>query len=288
MIAVQSGKYRSAISFHGKRLAFVSIFLAFNSAAIAQQELTVFHETKSAGFVIFATNTAACPISISLDLQLENMAFSEDSNMIFIIPENTAKFKIGELTAVKKSTLYRFFYNFRSVYGNVLQNNYDAEYEYWLPYGSGKSFLLIQGYNGIFSHLQQNALDFLMPEGTEITAAREGTVFKVVQSNTESCLRPECKKLGNFVLIYHSDNTIAEYFHIKLDGAKVKKGDKVQKGDIIALSGNTGYSSTPHLHFACYVPTDFQNRQFIKTKFKTSKSIQPRFLIERNQYLRSY
>ena len=270
------------------KLICAIIFFLFYSATTAQQKVNVFHEVKSAGFIIYASNTMACPVSVILDLKLENLSFSKHDDKIFVVPENTTRFKIGELNVVKKSAPYRFSFHFRSAYGNILQTSYDPDYEYWLPYKKGNSFLLIQGYNGLFSHLHENALDFLMPEGTEITAAREGTVMMVVQNNTESCLRPECKQWANYILVYHSDNTFAEYGHIKLNGAKVKAGDKIKKGDIIALSGNTGYSSVPHLHFACYTLTDSQIRQSIKTKFKTDDSTQTQYLKEKIQYLRSY
>ncbi|WP_309997394.1 M23 family metallopeptidase [Chryseobacterium sp. 2987] len=52
----------------------------------------------------------------------------------------------------------------------------------------------------------------------------------------------------------NSDGTFAQYYHLKENGVKVNLGDQVKKGDVIALSGNTGWCNGPHLHFVCYIP----------------------------------
>jgi murein DD-endopeptidase MepM/ murein hydrolase activator NlpD len=53
----------------------------------------------------------------------------------------------------------------------------------------------------------------------------------------------------NFVLIAHEDGTLGEYMHLAPSGVLVHAGDQVTRGQPLALSGNTGFSSTPHLHF---------------------------------------
>mgnify|MGYP000197477343 CR=1 FL=1 len=53
----------------------------------------------------------------------------------------------------------------------------------------------------------------------------------------------------NYVFIQHQDGSVARYFHLTHNGALVEEGDKVNTGDVIALSGNTGQSGGPHLHF---------------------------------------
>ena len=53
----------------------------------------------------------------------------------------------------------------------------------------------------------------------------------------------------NFVLVLHDDGTLGEYMHLAPSGVKVSIGQHVERGEELALSGNTGYSSTPHLHF---------------------------------------
>ena len=50
-------------------------------------------------------------------------------------------------------------------------------------------------------------------------------------------------------MIQHDDGTLGEYMHLAPSGVRVSVGQKVARGDELALSGNTGFSSTPHLHF---------------------------------------
>ncbi|RYG49815.1 MAG: M23 family metallopeptidase, partial [Chitinophagaceae bacterium] len=158
---------------------------------------------------------------------------------------------------------------------------------YDLPFQKGKSFLLFQGYNGSSSHQNQNALDFPMPEGTEVLAARDGIVVKIVQHNTEHCESEACKQFNNYVIIMHSDGSYAYYAHIKQNGAKAKIGDKVKQGDVIAYSGNVGWSGGPHLHFACFIG-GFDNWRTLETQFRTGKGDSTETLKEKNSYVRDY
>ena len=93
---------------------------------------------------------------------------------------------------------------------------------------------------------RQHAYDFEMPIGTVIVAARAGQVSAVRQSNMDSTRIPGEE---NFVIITHDDGTHGRYFHITQNGSMVAVGQMVGQGDPIALSGDTGESYGPHLHF---------------------------------------
>jgi murein DD-endopeptidase MepM/ murein hydrolase activator NlpD len=93
------------------------------------------------------------------------------------------------------------------------------------------------------------------PEGAEVLAVRGGTVVFV--ENNQTCntynLPPgdPCEGkpgYGNAVLIRHLDNTVAAYNHMRKGTVTVQKDQVVVQGQKIGLSGNTGYSSEPHLH----------------------------------------
>ena len=90
-----------------------------------------------------------------------------------------------------------------------------------------------------------------MPEGTDIYAARSGVVFEVATTNFRGGM-DDSKSFAdaNVVRILHEDGTHAIYAHLSWNSIRVKPGDRVQRGEFIAESGNTGYSSGPHLHFA--------------------------------------
>jgi murein DD-endopeptidase MepM/ murein hydrolase activator NlpD len=63
-------------------------------------------------------------------------------------------------------------------------------------------------------------------------------------------------KRTNFVIVLHDDGTLGEYMHLSPSGIEVKPGQRVERGTPIALSGNTGFSSTPHLHFGVMTAGD--------------------------------
>jgi murein DD-endopeptidase MepM/ murein hydrolase activator NlpD len=120
---------------------------------------------------------------------------------------------------------------------------------YSLPYEPGATFQVGQAYLEFPTHENDYAIDWAMPEETPLHAARAGAVVEVVDSFSKSGLTDDLKQKGNFIRIQHDDNSRALYYHIAQNGAKVKVGQKVEEGQLIALSGNTGYSATPHLHF---------------------------------------
>lgn len=119
---------------------------------------------------------------------------------------------------------------------------------YVLPYAAGSSFWVIQAFGGTFSHsgIWHYSYDFVMPIRTEIRAARGGTVIHAEESYIDNDNEPGHE---NYIMIDHGDGTVARYLHLTHDGALAEVGETVEAGDVIALSGNTGFSTLPHLHF---------------------------------------
>ena len=85
---------------------------------------------------------------------------------------------------------------------------------------------------------EHQGVDYAVPEGTRIFATADGVVKEVKGKNSTS---------GITVVIDHRNGYTTSYSH--LQSVKVKRGRKVQRGDIIALSGNSGLSLAPHLHY---------------------------------------
>lgn len=139
-----------------------------------------------------------------------------------------------------------------------------ASSAYVLPYPVGAAWNLIQtNCNG--SHrvgtFDQYAYDFVMPIGSPVVAARDGVVSQVEERYTDGNGRVE---EANYVIVDHGDGTSALYWHLTRDGALVEVGDRVFQGERIALSGHTGFSTLPHLHFSAFsgshgVPITFRN-----------------------------
>jgi murein DD-endopeptidase MepM/ murein hydrolase activator NlpD len=147
---------------------------------------------------------------------------------------------------------------------------HDDDHLYSLPYSSGTSYRVVQGYGSRFSHtgLEEFAVDLDMPIGTPIHAARSGVVALVEESHTKGCWEDGCGKFANFIVILHSDGTTGEYYHLSKNGALVEAGDSVAQGQQIGYSGNTGHTTTPHLHFAVYRAIDQGRTQSIAVRFQ--------------------
>jgi len=148
---------------------------------------------------------------------------------------------------------------------------HDDAYTYRLPYGDGVSFPIIQGYGAKLTHrgAEQFTLDFGMPVGTPVHAAREGVVALFEDSHDGGCLREECSRLANFVVVLHADGTTGEYFHLARDSVQVAIGERVGRGQVLARSGDTGYSSAPHLHFGVYRTLPDGHTQSLAVRFET-------------------
>lgn len=157
---------------------------------------------------------------------------------------------------------------------------HDEELIYMLPYASGRSYRVLQGFGSRFSHTgtEQFAVDFKMSEGTPVHAARSGIVARTEESNFRGCWSDECAGEANFIVILHEDETTGEYYHLQQKGVLVDVGDKVSAGQLIGLSGNTGHSALPHLHFGVYRAIERGKEQSIPFRFLSADGIvdQPR------------
>ena len=122
-----------------------------------------------------------------------------------------------------------------------------VEATYLLPFPIGDSARLIQGNNGTFSHFGHAAyaFDFGMTIGRAVTAMRAGQVVAVEERYVDGNRTPGQE---NLVFVRHADGTFARYYHLTKDGALVTLGELVDVGDTLGLSGDTGFSTTPHLH----------------------------------------
>ncbi|HLG40259.1 MAG TPA: M23 family metallopeptidase [Chitinophagaceae bacterium] len=150
--------------------------------------------------------------------------------------------------------------------------NEDSSYVYALPYEEGKSYLITQAYFGSFTHKERMAIDFSMKKGTKICAAREGVVVRVKEDGDRGGWNRKYRPYGNNVVIQHPDGSRSGYWHLQKDGVLVNVGDTVKRGQVIALSGKTGYAVMPHLHFLVWKSLS-GNWEQVPTRFQTSKGI---------------
>lgn len=167
-----------------------------------------------------------------------------------------------EIPALSESLLFRagglnpgrYSYSWRYAYvpGSAAARP-AADYVYELPFASETQLRIDQGFGGSFSHTEeysQHAVDIGMPEGTPIRAARAGVVMEIEEDFVGS--GTNLQRFGdraNYIRILHSDGSMAVYAHLQLESVVVSVGQGVNTGQRIAASGNTGYSTGPHLHF---------------------------------------
>lgn len=176
---------------------------------------------------------------------------------------------------------YRYFWNFGS-----MEAQHDDSVIYQLPYPSGVSYKLVQGFHGSFSHTgdDEYALDFGMPEGSPVHACRAGVVVHVEQRYTQGGATQYFRNRVNVLRIRHADGTIGEYDHFRHQGIVVSEGQKVRAGDLVGYSGNTGFSSGPHLHFVVYKAQDGHKRQSFPIRFRVAGTREPVELQEGSTY----
>lgn len=149
----------------------------------------------------------------------------------------------------------------------------DTSYVYSLPFAINESHRLVQGYFSRYSHKNRAALDFKMKKGTKIFAARNGIVVRVKKDGINGGWNKKYRSEGNYIVIRHPDGSSAGYWHLQHNGALVNVGDTIAQGQLIGLSGKTGYALFPHLHFLVWRHTASGNFIPTPTRFKTSGGI---------------
>lgn len=110
-----------------------------------------------------------------------------------------------------------------------------------------------EGTHGVLSQQSRFAWDFSCPVGTSVLCARDGVVLATEDS--WPTLDNDDAKHCNRVLVAHQDGSVAVYAHLAHDSVCVREDQPIKAGDKIAASGNSGFSSGPHLHFHVAVPT---------------------------------
>lgn len=140
---------------------------------------------------------------------------------------------------------------------------------YQLPYTAGTSHRVVQGYGGLFSHRHIAAIDFEMPVGTPVYAAREGVVLSCKDNSDAGGPFPSYKGKANYIIIQHNDGSFGCYWHLQHNGVLVKSGH-VAAGQQIGLSGATGQVLSPHLHFSVKRALNYRVNSFVKTTFNTT------------------
>lgn len=200
-------------------------------------------------------NPLMCPLTIKLSKD------SLNTNLENIFGQQTLKEAQDTVVIIKypnynKASKIRYIVK----YGNPDKQIIKNKIEYPFPYG--KKYKIIQGYNGKFSHnsiYSQYAIDFNLKIGDTVTSVDEGYVVGLIQDYKEygSSKKWLENDKSNFIIIYHPHSGLfTQYVHLHYKGSLVKLGEFVKKKQPIAISGMTGFTTTPHLHFNVKIPSE--------------------------------
>jgi len=122
-------------------------------------------------------------------------------------------------------------------YGDLLKNIFCLT-----QYFGNTEFARVGAYGG----QGHNGVDFKAAVGTKIYAALGG----IVKGVGDTDVIPKCYSYGKWVLIEHQNGLSSLYAH--LSRIKASAGQEINTGDLVGYSGNSGYSTGPHLHFTVY------------------------------------
>jgi murein DD-endopeptidase MepM/ murein hydrolase activator NlpD len=191
-------------------------------------------------------NQRSYPITFSLDLaEAKNVATMPKRPVLKVVSPGE-KIYIRFFQVGAEEPVFRYIWGWET---GAYTAKHAKRVHYRLPWPTEKNFKCTQAFDGDYSHSGEHALDIVMPVGTPILAARSGRVIAITDGWGPGKPSMDYFSEANYMKILHEDGTYAVYMHLKAGGMKAGLGDEVVRGQVIATSGNSGYSKRPHLHF---------------------------------------
>lgn len=253
-----------------------SLFLTVTGVKAQEQEgknVTVSSREVQGRYEVFVENKNPYDITLTLKVSGSNFRTSQKTPYQRVYGPDSRRLAL-QIFIIDKSKSYKVQTNYTWFMGDIHARHNDS-YVYRLPYRRGEAYKLGQSFEGTFSHSgnAKYALDFMMPEGTPVLAAREGTVVRTHDQSDRGGPSKKYADDSNYVIIRHDDGTLGEYAHLQKNGVLVEPGRKVRKGEEIGLSGNTGFSSGPHLHFMVTKVMEDGSSQSLPIRFRAGRGV---------------
>ena len=201
-----------------------------------------------------AHNQYYVPVEIILALdELRNVELPPpDMDMRWLVPARS-RLDLLQLPAIADNLVPEIKFRHIWLPGDPA-SEHNPQQPYRAPFAVANDFPISQAYPMAATHNtpdSRHAVDIAMPIDTDVNAARAGIVFEFARTNFRGGMEAEqFAASANLVRIMHDDGTHAVYAHLNWNTIRVRPGDRVERGEYIADSGNTGFSSGPHLHFA--------------------------------------
>lgn len=222
--------------------------------SFVQPEFSVTHDTRGRAVEIHAHNDFFAPIEVRLKfLNITGLEYPHPDEVLRWVVDPRSDQLLLDLEFLPEIAVpyVEFEYEYMPGDPTAVHSN---DSPYLAPFSAGREFVITQTYPDAQTHRTMDsvfAVDIAMPVGTDILAAREGVVVEVTADNYRGGLDlARDGPAANIIRILHDDGTFSLYAHLNWNSIRVKPGDRVQAGQYIADSGNTGFSSGPHLHFA--------------------------------------
>ena len=219
---------------------------------VEHPEVQLLRRESRDGVALFIRNTYHAPVQVAFRMRdMQNLHTDAPVSGLQVVPARSD----AELMSLRRAD-YAAAMSLEYEY-QYLPGAPDAEHRpeqpYRLPYALASRFRVSQAFPDLITHgdpSSQHAVDFVMPVGTGVYAARGGVVIEVAGDFYDAGLdRSEDGPRANFVRILHGDGTMSLYAHLNWNSIRVVPGQRVSRGEHLADSGNTGFSTGPHLHF---------------------------------------
>lgn len=224
--------------------------------------------------VLYAVNPLAGPAQFWLEIdQQENLRFSQEPPFTWVVT-GPADQLLLHMERADPAASWGYQWQGHFVPGAPVSAEGLDLLSLGLPFQGGP-FVVSQGFMGEHSHqhIQAHyALDIAMPEGTPIVAVRGGRVMSIENRFSRSGLNETYAGEANKVRVLHSDGSMAVYGHLKTGSVSVHRGQVVERGQMLAQSGNTGFSSGPHLHFVVQIN---RGQELVSVPFLFEGTVQP-------------
>ena len=224
------------------------------TSAEAGAVVDVTHTYVGRTVLLTARNDFFAPVEIRLEISnISGLEAPEPDHLMTWIMEPRSTMNLLQLAIIEGEDSPFLEYGFRYMPGDP-RATHSATQPYRAPFAVSSDHPITQAFPDTITHSAADsyyAVDLAMPIGTNVFAARDGVVFDIASKNYRSGQdAEEDGPSANVVRILHDDGTYAIYAHLNTNTIRVKPGDRVERGQYIADSGNTGFSSGPHLHFA--------------------------------------